>query len=87
MIKFLRLIEFVFCELKLDSQCAPLMTPEVVDEIGLKYKRLFLLAKTKFYAEQVKVAIIRLNKLTSYSCRCINKMELELKYIKNLEEN
>lgn len=62
------------------------MTPNVADAIGLKYKKLFLQTKTIFQMEQVKVEIACLRILTTYSCRRINELELELKYLKGLEE-
>lgn len=84
--ELLRHVEFAPRRFKLDRQRAPLMAPEVADAIGLRYGRLSFWTKTKFHAEQVKVEIARLKMLTSQSCRRINEMESELKYIKSLEE-
>lgn len=85
-VELLRHVEFAPRQFKLDRQRAPLMAPEVVDAVGLKYGRLFFRAKTKFHAEQVKVEIARLKMLTSQSYCCINEIESELKYIKSLEK-
>lgn len=85
-VELMRVVEFAPRGFKLDCQRAPPMAPEVADAFGLKYGRLSLRAKTKFHAEQVKVEIARLKMLTSHSCRRINAMESELKYIKSLEE-
>lgn len=62
------------------------MVTEVADVIGQKYKRLSMRTKTKFYSKQLKIEIAHFKMLTSHSYHCINKIELELKYIKGLEE-
>lgn len=62
------------------------MVTEVADVIGQKYRRLSMRAKIKYHAEQVKIEIGHLNMLTSHSRYYINEMELELKYIQDLEE-
>ena len=84
--EFLRHVEFALRGFKLDCQRAPPIAPEVADAVGLRYGRLSFWAKTKFHAEQMKVEIACLKMLTSQSCRRINEMESELKYIKSLEE-
>lgn len=77
--------EFAPREFKLDRMLAPPVAPEVADAIGLRYGTISLRAKSKFYADQVKVEIARLKMLTSQGCRRMNEMEQELKYIKGLE--
>lgn len=62
------------------------MAPDVADAIGLKYGRFSLQAKTIFHIEQVKVEIVLLRILTTHSCRRINELESELKYLKGLEK-
>ncbi len=62
------------------------MVPDVADIIDLKYGKLSVRAKTIFDMEQVKVEIVRLKMLITHSCRYINKLESELKYIQELEE-
>lgn len=43
-------------------------------------------AKTKFYVEQLKVEIARLQILTSHNYHHIREIELELKYIQSLKK-
>lgn len=86
MVELLWGIEFPSQGFKLDCQHAPPMVAEVVDAIGQKYGKLSMRAKTKFHAEQLKVEIAYLKMLTSYSCRRINEIESELKYIQGLEK-
>lgn len=50
-VKLLQVAKFLPRGFKLDCQYAPLIVAEVVDAIGLKYRRLSMLAKTKFYTE------------------------------------
>lgn len=71
---------------KLNRQRPSLTAPDIMNAIGLKFGRLFLQAKTIFHIEQVKVEIACLKMLTTYSCRRINELESELKYLKRLEE-
>ncbi len=49
MVELLKDSEFPLRTFKLDRQCLPLMVPNIVDVIGLKYGRLSLRAKTIFY--------------------------------------
>ncbi len=75
MVKFLQEEEFALRAFKLDCQCAPPLASEVVDAVDLRYRRLFLYAKTKFHIDQLKVEIACLKMLTSQGYRRINKME------------
>lgn len=86
MVELLQDAKFPLQAFKLDRQCLPPVTPNVVNAIGLKYKRLFLQAKTIFYIKQVKVEIACLKMLITHSCCRINELKLELKYPKRLEE-
>lgn len=56
--------EFALREFKLDCQHAFSLALEVVDAVGLRYRRLSLRAKTKFYANQLKVEIAHFKILT-----------------------
>lgn len=56
-----------------------------MNAISLKYERLFLHAKIKFYANQLKVKIAYLKILISQGCQHVNKIKQELKYIQNLK--
>ncbi len=82
MVELLQDAEFPPQAFKLDRQHPPLVAPDVADAIGLKYGRLSLRAKIIFHMEQVKVEIARLRMLTTHSCRRINELESELKYLK-----
>lgn len=77
--------KFALSTFKLDWQHAPPLAPKVVDTVDLRYGRLFLYAKTKFHANQLKMEIAYLKILTLQGCRRINKMKQELKYIQSLE--
>ena len=85
MVELLQDKEFAPREFKIDWQCALLLAPEIADAIGLRYERLFLHAKTKFYANWWKVEIARLKMLILQGYQRINKIEQELKYIQSFK--
>lgn len=68
MIKLLEDKEFTLHAFKLDWQCTPLLAPKVINTINLRYKRLSLYVKTKFYTKQLKIKIIHPKILTLQSC-------------------
>lgn len=73
--------EFALHMFKLDWPHTPPLAPKVIDTIGLKYKKLFLYAKTKFHANQLKVEILHVKILTLQGCQYINKIKQKLKYV------
>lgn len=85
-VELLRGTKFSPRRFQLDCQHASLMVAKVTDVIYQKYGRLSMWAKRKFYVKQMKVEIARLKMLTSHSCRRINKMESELKYVQVLKK-
>lgn len=84
--KFMQFIKFTLYRFKLDCWCACLMASKIADAIGLKYKKLFLQAKTKFYIKQIKINIAYLKILTFHNCYYINEIKSELKYTKSLKK-
>lgn len=47
--------------------------------------KVFLYPQTKFYANQLKMEIVRLKILISQGCQRINEIEQKLRYIQSLE--
>lgn len=84
-IEFLQNKEFVPYIFQLNWQHISLLAPKVANIIDLRYKRLFLYAKIKFHANQLKIKIVHLKILILQGCQCINKMKQELKYILSLK--
>lgn len=63
------------------------MILEIIDVINLIYRKFFLQAKIIFYTKYVKLEIIYIKILITYSCQYINRLELDLKYLKRLNKN
>lgn len=63
----------------------PPLKPEVADEIGIRYGRVPLKAKTKFHNDQMKVEIWRLGVLIANGWDWVSELEAEIKYVKRLE--
>lgn len=82
MVELLQDAKFPLRKFKLDRQCTPPVAADVPDPIGLKYRRLSLRTKRICHMEQVKAEIARLRMLITHSCRRINELDLELKYLK-----
>lgn len=62
-VKIMRNAEYPPTGFRLDMLRPPPLKPEVADEIGIKYGRVPLKAKTKFHIDQMKVDIWRLGVL------------------------
>ncbi len=78
-------VEFLLCGFKLARIRAPALDPDVVEALGLRYRRLFMCVKTKFHVDQMKVELERLQLLVSQACRRIHETEVEIKYVEGLE--
>lgn len=77
--------EFAPTGYRLDILRPPPLKPEVADEIGLRYGRVPMKAKTKLHLDQMKIEIRRLNILVAQGCRRVSELEEEIKYIETLE--
>lgn len=58
-------MEFPLRRFKLDCMYAPVLDLDVADAVRLRYGKLFMHAKTKFYVDQMKVKLKRLWLLVS----------------------
>lgn len=65
--------------------CAPALDPDVIDAVRLRYRRLFMRAKTKFHVDQIKVELERFRLLVLQACQYIHKTKVEIKYVEGLE--
>lgn len=64
---------------------ASALDPDVADAIGLRYKKLSMCAKTKFYMDQMKVKFERLQIPVFLPCQYIHEIEVEIKYVEYLD--
>lgn len=70
---------------KIDRFCVPIMVLDIANAVGLRYKKLSILVKIKFYTNQMNIKLKWLKLLVFQDCCHIYKMESKIKYVKSLE--